>query len=78
MIFTYSPFHAFTVGEIKYKDAICQGEQDAIIERSVWDRVKGEELNCNFNEQIITNLARAFRWQALIDSGKFSNVQFLM
>ena len=40
MIFTYSPFHAFTVGEIKYKDAICQEEQEAIIERSVWDRVK--------------------------------------
>ena len=28
------------VGEIKYKDAICQGEQEAIIEWSVWDRVK--------------------------------------
>ena len=28
------------VGEIKYKDAICQGEQEAIIERSVWERVK--------------------------------------
>ena len=26
---------------------------------------------------IITNLARAFRWQALIDSGKFSNVHEL-
>ena len=29
------------------------------------------------NEPIITNLARAFRWQALIDSGKFSNVHEL-
>ncbi|MBR7145224.1 MAG: zinc ribbon domain-containing protein, partial [Lentisphaeria bacterium] len=28
------------VGEIKYKDVICQGEQEAIIERSVWERVK--------------------------------------
>ncbi len=28
------------VDEIKYKDAICQGEQEAIIEWSVWDRVK--------------------------------------
>ena len=28
-------------------------------------------------EPIITNLARAFRWQALIDSGKFSNVHEL-
>ena len=36
-----------------------------------------QELNCNFNEPIITNLARAFRWQAFIDSGKFSNVHEL-
>ena len=28
------------VGEIKYRDAICQGEQEAIIERNVWERVK--------------------------------------
>ena len=28
------------VGEIKYKDAICQGEQEAIVPRDLWDRVK--------------------------------------
>ena len=37
-------------------------------------RIVTQELNSNFNEPIISNLARAFRWQALIDSGKFSNV----
>ena len=26
-----------------------------------------------FTDPMITNIARAFRWQALIDSGKFSN-----
>ena len=40
-------------------------------------RIVTQELNSNFNEPIITNLARAFRWQALIDSGKFSNVHEL-
>ena len=28
------------VGEIKYKDAICKGEQEAIVPRDLWDRVK--------------------------------------
>ena len=28
------------VGEIKYKDAICQGEQEAVVPRDLWDRVK--------------------------------------
>ena len=37
------------VGEIKYKDAICQGEQEAIIDRSVWDRVK--EIQRSFDPQ---------------------------
>ena len=37
-------------------------------------RIVTQELNTN---SIITNLARAFRWQALIDSGKFSNVHEL-
>ena len=37
------------VGEIKYKDTICQGEQEAIIERSVWDRVK--EIQRSINTQ---------------------------
>ena len=36
-------------------------------------RIVTQKLNSNFNEPIITNLARTFRWQALIDSGKFSN-----
>ena len=40
-------------------------------------RLVTQKLNTNFNEPIITNLARAFRWQALIDSGKFSNVHEL-
>ena len=40
-------------------------------------RIVKQELNSNFNEPIITYLARAFRWQALIDSGKFSNVHEL-
>ena len=30
-----------------------------------------------FTDPMITNIARAFRWQALIDSGKFSNVHEL-
>ena len=41
------------------------------------NRIVTQELNSNFNEPIITDLARAFRWQALIDSGKFSNVHGL-
>ena len=40
-------------------------------------RIVTQELNSNFNEPIITNLAWAFRWQALNDSGKFSNVHEL-
>jgi site-specific DNA recombinase len=28
------------IGEIKYKDVICAGEQDAIITRELWERVK--------------------------------------
>ena len=40
-------------------------------------RIVTQELNSNFNEPIITNLARAFCRQALIDSGKFSNVHEL-
>ena len=40
-------------------------------------RIVTKELNYNYNEPIITNLARAFRWQALIDEGKFSNAHEL-
>ena len=28
------------VGEVKYKDAVCKGEQEAIISREVWDRTR--------------------------------------
>ena len=31
----------------------------------------------NFTDPLIMNLARAFRWQALIDEGRFSNVHEL-
>ena len=40
-------------------------------------RIVTQELNSNFNEPIITDLVRAFCRQALIDSGKFSNVHEL-
>ena len=28
------------IGEVKYKDAVCKGEQEAIIPRELWDRVE--------------------------------------
>jgi len=28
------------IGEVKYKNAVCKGEQDAIITREVWDRTR--------------------------------------
>ena len=28
------------IGEVKYKDAICKGEQEAIVTREVWDRTR--------------------------------------
>ena len=28
------------IGEVKYKDAVCKGEQEAIITREVWDRTR--------------------------------------
>ena len=31
----------------------------------------------NFADPLITNLARAYRWQSLIDEGRFSNVHEL-
>ena len=34
-------------------------------------------VEMTFTDPMITNIARAFRWQALIDSGKFSNVHEL-
>ena len=38
-----------SASEIKYKDAICQGEQEAIIERSVWER--GKEIQRSIDPQ---------------------------
>ena len=40
-------------------------------------RIVTPDSETSFTDPIITNLARAFRWQALIDSGKFSNVHEL-
>ena len=40
-------------------------------------RIVTPDSETSFNDQMITNIARAFRWQALIDSGKFSNVHEL-
>ena len=31
----------------------------------------------NFTDPLITNLARAYRWQSLIDAGRFANVHEL-
>ena len=31
----------------------------------------------NFTDPLITNLARAYRWQSLIDAGQFANVHEL-
>ena len=31
----------------------------------------------NFSDPLITNLARAYRWQSLIDAGQFANVHEL-
>ena len=28
------------IGEVKYKDAVCKGEQEAIVTREVWDRTR--------------------------------------
>ena len=28
------------IGEVKYKDAVCKGEQEAIISREIWDRTR--------------------------------------
>ena len=40
-------------------------------------RIVTSDSETSFTDPMITNLARAFRWQALIDSGKFSNVHEL-
>ena len=37
------------IGEVKYKDAVCKGEQEAIITREVWDRTR-EILKNNRHE----------------------------
>ena len=28
------------IGEVKYKDAVCKGEQEAVVSREVWDRTR--------------------------------------
>ena len=40
-------------------------------------RIVTTDSEMTFTDPMITNIARAFRWQALIDSGKFSNVHEL-
>ena len=40
-------------------------------------RIVTPDSETSFTDPMITNIARAFRWQALIDSGKFSNVHEL-
>ena len=40
-------------------------------------RIITTDSEMTFTDPMITNIARAFRWQALIDSGKFSNVHEL-
>ena len=40
-------------------------------------RIVTIDSEMTFTDPMITNIARAFRWQALIDSGKFSNVHEL-
>ena len=40
-------------------------------------RIVTPDSETSFTDPMITNIARAFRWQTLIDSGKFSNVHEL-
>ena len=40
-------------------------------------RIVTPDSDAVFTDPLVTNLARAFRWQALIDEGKFSNVHEL-
>ena len=40
-------------------------------------RIVTEDSDATLIDPVITNIARAFRWQALIDKGKFSNVHEL-
>ena len=40
-------------------------------------RIVTTDSEMTFTDPMITNIAWAFRWQALIDSGKFSNVHEL-
>ena len=40
-------------------------------------RIVTPDSETSFTDPMITNIARAFRWQALIDSGKFFNVHEL-
>ena len=40
-------------------------------------RIITPDSETSFIDPMITNIARAFRWQTLIDEGKFSNVHEL-
>lgn len=40
-------------------------------------RIVTEDSDATLIDPVIINIARAFRWQALIDKGKFSNVHEL-
>ena len=40
-------------------------------------RIVTPDSETSFTDPMITNIARAFRWQTLIDEGKFSNVHEL-
>ena len=40
-------------------------------------RIVTTDSEMTFTDPMITNIARAFRWQTLIDEGKFSNVHEL-
>ena len=40
-------------------------------------RIVSDDCEQTFSDPLVVNLARAFRWQALIDSGQFSNAKEL-
>ena len=44
---------------------------------AVRKRIVTPDSETSFTDPMITNIARAFRWQTLIDEGKFSNVHEL-
>ena len=40
-------------------------------------RIVSDDCEQTFSDPLVVNLARAFRWQALIDSAQFSNAKEL-